>query len=285
MSKPTNKHPYRLGNEHGEIKFGHIIKEKQFGYYVRTGDDGGRHYIRMRSNGDVSKGLKGSTDIHAPGSVNINCGQDIRGTKSKDGGDLAVPKAFIVKAENGDIIISAPHGSIKLSAKNIDLIATDPDSRNGNIKLDASKLVSVEAPDINIDSTVSTKLASTNQVNLVGKAAMNVYGGLMDFADGATALLGSKTSDKISAKAGKLSSVLEDSMRDLPASLEAAANELKKSGITQKLEQLATSSEISELTGELEGVAGELAGTLSKSEQKLKEMSNKYGDFFKKNLT
>ena len=31
MSKPTNKHPYRLGNEHGEIKFGHIIKEKQFG--------------------------------------------------------------------------------------------------------------------------------------------------------------------------------------------------------------------------------------------------------------
>ena len=107
----------------------------------------------------------------------------------------------------------------------------------------------------------------------------------MDFADGATALLGSKTSDKISAKAGKLSSALEDSMRDLPASLEAAANELKKSGITQKLEQLATSSEISELTGELEGVAGELAGTLSKSEQKLKEMSNKYGDFFKKNLT
>ena len=73
MSKPTNKHPYRLGNEHGEIRFGHIIKEKQFGYYVRTGDDGGRHYIRMRTNGDVSKGLKGSTDIHAPGSVNINC--------------------------------------------------------------------------------------------------------------------------------------------------------------------------------------------------------------------
>ena len=32
MTKPINKHPYRIGNEHGEIKFGHIIKEKQFGY-------------------------------------------------------------------------------------------------------------------------------------------------------------------------------------------------------------------------------------------------------------
>ena len=27
MSKPVNKHPYRLGNEHAEVKFGHIIKE------------------------------------------------------------------------------------------------------------------------------------------------------------------------------------------------------------------------------------------------------------------
>ena len=275
MSKPINKHPYRLGNEHGEIKFGHVIKEQQFGYYVRTGDDGGRHYIRMRTNGDVSKGLKGSTDIHAPGAVNITCGKDIRGTKTEDGGDLAVPKAFVVEAENGDIIISAPHGSIKLSAKNIDLIATDPDSRNGNIKLDASKSVTLEAPDIKIDSTVSTTLASTNQVNLAGKAAMNVYGGLMDFADGATSLLGSKNSDKLLAKAGKLSSVLEDTMRDLPASIEAAANELEKSGITQKLETIVSSGELEE----------GLKETLSKSEEKLKEMSNKYGDFFKKNLT
>jgi hypothetical protein len=30
MTKPTNKHPYRIGNEHGEVRFGHIIKEKQF---------------------------------------------------------------------------------------------------------------------------------------------------------------------------------------------------------------------------------------------------------------
>ena len=27
MTKPTNKHPYRIGNEHGEVRFGHIIKK------------------------------------------------------------------------------------------------------------------------------------------------------------------------------------------------------------------------------------------------------------------
>ena len=91
MTKPINYHPYRLGNEHAEIKFGHIIKEKQFAYYVRTGDDGGRHYIRMRSNGDVKQGQKGSTNFHSPGSFTIDCGQDIRGAKSKDGGKIVNP--------------------------------------------------------------------------------------------------------------------------------------------------------------------------------------------------
>ena len=31
MTKPVNKHPWRIGNEHGEMRFGHIIKENQFG--------------------------------------------------------------------------------------------------------------------------------------------------------------------------------------------------------------------------------------------------------------
>ena len=157
-------------------------------------------------------------------------------------------------------------------------LESDIDLNTGGYKVPADILqfpTTIPGADIKIDSTVSTTLASTNQVNLAGKAAMNVYGGLMEFADGATALLGSKNSDKLLAKAGKLSSVLEDTMRDLPASIEAAANELEKSGIAQKLETIVSSGELEE----------GLKETLSKSEEKLKEMSNKYGDFFKKNLT
>jgi hypothetical protein len=277
MSKPINKHPLRYGNEHGEIKFGHIIKEKQFGYLVRTGDDGGRHYIRMRTNGDVKQGQKGSTNFHSPGSHTINCGQDIRGAKSADGGKVVNPPAYNLLAQNGDVNIAAPHGTIRLSAQNIELIATGSDGRNGVIKLNSNEKVRIESPDIEVTSSVSTKIVSANQVNIIGEGIMNVYGGLMDFADGATSLLGSKSADKLAAKTGKLSSLLEDNMRDVEVSMEAAVNELKKSGLPGKLKNLATSPEVAGLTEKL----GE---DLSVFEKQAEEMSKKLGGFFKDNL-
>ena len=119
MSKPTNKHPLRYGNQHGEIRFGHIIKEKQFSFLARSGDNaGGRHYIRMRSNGDVKQGQKGSIDMRGPGFININCGEDIKGAKSSDGGKVVNPPAYNLLAQNGDITIAAPNGTIRLSAQN-----------------------------------------------------------------------------------------------------------------------------------------------------------------------
>ena len=285
MSKPTNKHPLRYGNQHGEIRFGHIIKEKQFSFLARSGDNaGGRHYIRMRSNGDVKQGQKGSTDMRAPGFININCGEDIRGAKSSDGGKVVNPPAYNLLAQNGDITIAAPHGTIRLSAQNIELIAEGNDGRNGIISLNSNEKIRIESPDVEVTSSVSTKIVSANTVNVVGEGIMNVYGGLMDFADGATALLGSKNGDKISAKAGKLSSSFEDIMRDLPSTMEAAANELKKSGLPEKLKELANSPEIAELTGQMEGMAGEMEGLKSTFEKQAEEMSKKFGGFFKDNL-
>ena len=292
MSKPTNKHPLRYGNQHGEIRFGHIIKEKQFSFLARSGDNaGGRHYIRMRSNGDVKQGQKGSTDMRAPGFININCGEDIRGAKSSDGGKVVNPPAYNLLAQNGDITIAAPNGTIRLSAQNIELIAEGNDGRNGIISLNSNEKIRIESPDVEVTSSVSTKIVSANTVNVVGEGIMNVYGGLMEFADGATALLGSKNTNKISAKAGKLSSSLEDNMRDVKTSLEAAANELKKSGLPAKLKALATSPEVAELTSQMEGMAGEMEGiagglkeNLSDFEKDAKELSEKFGGFFKENL-
>ena len=284
MTKPVNRHPYRLGNEHAEIKFGHIIEEKQFGYYVRTGDDGGRHYIRMRSNGDVKQGQKGSTNFHSPGSFTIDCGEDIRGAKSKDGGKIVNPPAYNLLAQNGDINIAAPHGTIRLSAQNIELYATANDGRNGIIKLDANEKVNIRAPNIDINSTTMLSMFSEGRVNMVGKSIMNVYGGLMDFADGATALLGSKTADKAAAKTGKLSSAFEDNIRDIELSVEATANELKKSKLPAKLKRIAESAEVAGLTSQIEGMAGDMEGLKNEFEKQTEEMSKTIGDFFKDNL-
>jgi len=284
MTKPINYHPCRLGNEHGEIRFGHIIKEKQFGYLVRTGEDGGRHYIRMRTNGDGKQGQKGSTNFHSPGAHTINCGQDIRGAKSADGGKRVNPRAYNLLAQNGDVSIAAPNGTIRLSAQNIELIATGNDGRNGVIKINANEKIRIEAPDVECTSSVCTKIVSANQVNVIGEGIMNCYGGLIDFCDGATSLLGSKDTDKLAAKTGKLSSAFEDLMRDLPTTMEATANELKKSGLPAKLKEFAKSDDVANLTEQVGEIGQGLTENLSQFEEQTKELSEKFGSFFKDNL-
>ena len=276
MSKPVNKHPYRLGNEHGEIRFGHLIKKEKYGVLIRTGDDKA-HYIDLKSTGDVKQGIKNSTNCFSPGSFTIKCGEDIEGTEG------ANPRAFSVNAKHGDVKISAPLGNITLEARNITLKATGVDGKNGVVKINGNEKVIIKSPDIEINSSVSTKIFSEGQIDLIGKGIMNCYGGLIDFADGATKLLGSKSGTKKGAKDGTLTSLNEDRWRSIEDSAEALANELKKSGLPGKLKDLANSDEIADLTGQMSSAAAKLEGQLSLFEKDAKLMSNKLDSFFKEN--
>lgn len=183
MGQRINYHFNRIGNDHGEIRFGHIHDDNNLaGVLIRTGEDGGRHYIQMDSSGDVNQGRKGCTMNVCPGSFAVKAGKDV----VKD-----VPAIYQL-AENGDVIIGAPNGRIRIYAQNIELIASGADGKNGNIIIDANEKVIVKAPQIDINSKVSTKIFSEKTVDVIGKAILNIYGGLIDAADGATKVNGSK---------------------------------------------------------------------------------------------
>lgn len=183
MGQRTNYHFNRIGNDHGEIRFGHIHDDNNIsGFMVRTGEDGGRHYMTMDSSGDVDQGRKGSTINVCPGSFAVKAGKDV----AKE------TPAIYQLAENGDIIIGAPNGRIKIYAQNIELIAQGSDGQNGVIQLDGNEKVIIKAPQIDINSKVSTKVFSEKTVECIGKGILNIYGGLIDCADGATKLKGSK---------------------------------------------------------------------------------------------
>ncbi len=183
MGKRTNYHFNRLGNDHGEIRFGHIHQDNNIsGVMLRTGEDGGRHYMTMDSSGDIDQGRKGSTMNVCPGSFAVKAGKDV----AKD-----IPAIYQL-AENGDVFIGAPNGRIVIWAQNIELIASGSDGQNGVIQLDGNEKVIIKAPQIDINSKVSTKIFSEKTVDVIGKAILNIYGGLVDCADGATKLKGSK---------------------------------------------------------------------------------------------
>ena len=184
MSKKENKHPYVAGTEHGYISFGEVntYANEIEACKLQSGPDGGRHYITMQETGDKEMGSKGSTSIVCPGTLTALTGKDI--VNYPEGSDTPrdIPAIFY-EAENGDIVLTAPRGKIKIAAEAIELIAKGSDGRTGVINLNADDKIILDSQIVDIQSKVSTKIFSEKTVDMIGKGIMNVYGGLVDFAD------------------------------------------------------------------------------------------------------
>ena len=218
MAKKENFHPYYIGTEHGRLRFGHVRDSNEISAcMLQSGPDGGRHYIVMEETGSAEEGTKGSTKSYCPGTFTVKAGNDIVTYPRKDprvdaisdvgrviGGEIGervfgaveelidkdeqprnIP-AIWYEAENGDIIIKAPRGRIKLEAESIELTAKGFDGRTGNILMDADDKIALNAQIVDVKSRVSTKIFSESTVDFIGKGIMNIYGGLTDFADRST---------------------------------------------------------------------------------------------------
>lgn len=183
MGQKKDRYSVRYGTHRGEIRFGHIHDDNvQCGVMLRTGPDGGRHYMQMDTDGSTEGGRKGGTINRCPGTYQIISGTDV----SKN-----IPGIFF-EAESGDFVINVPKGRLRIAAENVDIRATGTGNEKGVIILDAKEKVIIKSPLINIDSTVSTQIFSEKTVECIGKGILNIYGGLIDCADGATKIKGSK---------------------------------------------------------------------------------------------
>ena len=196
MSQKENAHPYIAGTEHGTISFGKVntFSNEIDACKISNGPDAGRHYIRMQETGSKEDGSKGSTHIVCPGTFTALTGKDI--VNYPEGSDE--PRglnAILFEAENGDIVLTAPRGKIKIAAEAIELIAEGSDGRTGVIDISASEKINLKSQMIDLNSGVSTKIFSEDTVHLIGKSLLNIYGGLADFADGTTKRRRSKLSE------------------------------------------------------------------------------------------
>jgi hypothetical protein len=187
MTKIKNYHTIRYGNKDGEIKFGHIHSDEQIAaFYVRSGYDE-RHTMQMDATGDVDQGRKGGTIFSCPGSFQVKCGDDV-----KDGAP-----AFYIEAVNGDIVLNAKNGRIRMMAENIDMIAEGADTKNGNITLTSNQNVFIKSKNYELLTSSLARIASTGTVKVTADAVLNIFGGLIDAADGATQPKGSKCSPSL----------------------------------------------------------------------------------------
>jgi len=180
MSQTKNYYTIRYGNRDGEVKFGHINQDNTLSSFsVRSGKEP-LHYISMESTGEDHR--KYGTILRSPGSCQILAGDNV---------GKGIPGVYI-DAISGDLVLRAPKGRVRIEGINIDIIASGSDNKNGNVTIESNEKVIIKAQTIDVNSKVSTKIFSEKTVDVIGKAILNIYGGLIDCADGATETNGSK---------------------------------------------------------------------------------------------
>ena len=181
----TNYNISRLGNHNGEIKFGHIHDDSKISAAIIRSGSESNHYISLESEGQPHR--KNGTICRSTGAFQIVAGDDVKSS------GISENIGVYIEAVDGDIVLSAKNGRVRILGENIDIIARGGDAENGNINIDANEKVNIKGDKgVNITSKVSLRLVTDGRLDAIGKAILNCYGGLMDFADGSTSLIGSK---------------------------------------------------------------------------------------------
>jgi len=197
MTKQQNYHTIRYGNKDGELKFGHMTENNELdAFIVRSGNDP-NHYIEMCSTGGPNR--KNGTVCRSTGTFQVKAGDRVKSTSTPEN------NAIVFEAVDGDILLSAPNGRVKIDAQNIDLVSLRGfDGKNGTITLSANEKIILDSKgSVDIKGGVSTKIFSNGTVNIIGNGILDVYAGLIDFADGATSLKGSKCSTYTNESRGR----------------------------------------------------------------------------------
>lgn len=172
MAQPKNDNTCRYGTSDGEIQFGHMHTDGvTSAFTVRSAYDD-LHYMQM----DVDGEREGWTTNRAPGVFQVQCGDNI-----KDG-----QPAIFIEALNGDIVLSAVNGRVRIQAENIDLISKGADNKNGNIILDANEKIELKSKNLETNQTSVCKFFSSGTLEAVGDGLTTIYGGLIESVDGAT---------------------------------------------------------------------------------------------------
>lgn len=164
-SGDANYTAIRYGNDHGSIRFGHIHEKADVTSSVMLQAQDGRQMMTMDETGH----RKGWTTFTSPGNFSVRCGED---------NDEAVDTLFL-NALNGNIVINAENGKIRMQATDIELITAGDGTGKGNIRIDASENLTLNAKQITIDAKSSYRLASPGMGEVIANAQLQIYGSVI----------------------------------------------------------------------------------------------------------
>ena len=197
MAEKGNKCNYwaqEIGTQNGVIKFGALSPTGDVTASVQIVGVDGRHWVAMEEDGK----RKGWTTMNAPGAFQINAGEDLlvinpdaEGRKNK-----VNQNAIFINAENGDVVIKARNGKLRLEGLDIEMVATG-NAPEGCLWARANETLKLDSKNITVDGKQSVKIVSTGLLVLTGLLGTQILSPLVNGVTAASAR-------KLIPKPGKL---------------------------------------------------------------------------------
>lgn len=153
------------GNDHGSITFGYIHKPGDVIADAMIRGSDARHAVVLDKDGP----RKGSTQITAPGRISIESGVDKQ--EAED--------TLFIHSWNGNINIVASNGKIRMQGTDIELVAVGEGGSKGNIRINASQGIALDAKQITANAKSILKLVSPGTVELSANSQMTIYASII----------------------------------------------------------------------------------------------------------
>ena len=179
-----------IGTPEGRIDFGMPMKNNTKMAVLIRNIFGTPAFERAHYIGLVMEGpLAGGTIIRAPGAVQIICGEKpvskSGGGSGSGGSKESNGISFFTHAENGDIVLSAPKGRIRIQAQDIDLVTTGTKAGNGWISLAASGTCKIKANRVEAEGADAVKFGTERKYSIDVPGTYEINCGRLKVVEGA----------------------------------------------------------------------------------------------------
>ena len=157
----------QYGNSKGHIAFGKIHKQGDVTEGVGLHVPDGEHQLSL----DIDGPREGWTCSTSPGNFQVECGSD-----NKEEVD-----SLVLEAKNGNIIIKASNGKIRMEATDIEMVTTGDGGGKGNIKINSGNDIIIHAEKKYLVTSGSyIKIASSGDFECAANSVMSIYGSLFN---------------------------------------------------------------------------------------------------------
>ena len=161
-------------NEKGSVWLGAIHKQgdNTSAVALRNEQDG-EHQLCL----DIGPDRRSTTISTSPGKFEVDCGKY---PWIKDRAEKEAMESCFIHAHNGNIVIKASNGKIRMEATDIEMCTTGSGSTKGNINITASENFILKCKKLQTSSSVYTKLCSAGDFEQASNGVLSIFASLIN---------------------------------------------------------------------------------------------------------